>query len=207
MTIVLQAPETLTKRIRLRAPRRYLDGMKPFTRALSVAIVLVLLAACSHAKPAPPLSLEDGAGAPWTLAAQHGKIVLLYFGYTHCTDVCPLTLGTMARAVQQSGDAGKNAEIAFVTVDPVRDTPAVLAEYVKRYAAPMVGLTGTPAQLKQAYAGYHVWAEKMPAKHDMNYEMSHSSGVDVIAPDGSISSKLSWSDPTKAFVAAIKAAG
>ncbi len=181
--------------------------MKPLTRALSVAIALVLLAACSHAKPASPLALEDGSGTQWTLTAQHGKTVLLYFGYTHCIDVCPLTLGSMAKAINESGNAGKNAEIAFVTVDPARDTPAVLADYVKRYDAPMVGLTGTPAQLKQAYAGYHVWAEKMPAKHTMNYEMSHTSGVWVIAPNGSISKTLSWTDPTKAFVAAIKAAG
>lgn len=180
--------------------------MKPLTRALSVALAAALLTACSHAKPAPSLTLTDDSGTPWTLAAQHGKTVLLYFGYTHCTDVCPLTLGSLARAIQQSGDAGKNAEIAFVTVDPDRDTPAVLAAYVKRYDAPMVGLTGTPVQLTQAYAGYHVWAEKMPAKHGMNYEMSHSSGVYVIAPDGSVSKALSWNDPTKAFVAAIKAA-
>lgn len=181
--------------------------MKLLARALCVTVALTLLSACSHAKPAPPLTLEDGSGAPWTLAAQHGKTVLLYFGYTHCTDVCPLTLGTLSRAIAKSGDAGKHAEIAFVTVDPDRDTPAVLAAYVKRYDAPMVGLTGTPVQLTQAYAGYHVWAEKMPAKHGTNYEVSHSSSVYVIGPNGSISKALSWNDPTNAFVAAVKAAG
>lgn len=173
---------------------------------LAVAIALTLLTACSHAKPAPPLTLEDSSGTPWTLADQHGKTVLLYFGFTHCVDVCPLTLGTLAKAINASGDAGKNTVIAFVTVDPMRDTPAVLAHYVKRYDAPMVGLTGSAAQLKAAYAGYHVWAEKMPAKHGMGYDMSHSSGVEVIGPNGSIVNTLTWNDPTEAFVAAIKAA-
>lgn len=120
-----------------------------------------LLAACAHPGiTAPDFTLTSDATTPWTLSAQHGKIVALFFGFTHCTDTCPDTLAKLAASLRADGANARQAEIAFVTVDPQRDTPAVMHAYIRRFpGAPIVGLTGTPAQIAAVKNRYHVWSQ------------------------------------------------
>ena len=131
---------------------------------------------------APDFTLTDQHGASWTLSSQRGKAVALYFGFTHCPDTCPLTLGKLAKAIGNDS----NAEIVFVTVDPERDTPQVMNAYLKRFSpAQIVGLTGTPKQIADVERAYHVWAQKIPGKRGKyDYDEAHISVVQFIDPNG-----------------------
>jgi len=155
----------------------------------SLALVLAgaLLGGCAQAAvqhftgtalppaPAPNFTLTSDTGAPWTLGSQHGKVVALFFGFTHCTDTCPDTLAKLA-AVLRYDHAGANAEIAFVTVDPQRDTPAVMHKYIRRWSgARIVGLTGTPEQIAAVEHSYNIYAKPVPDPHGgTDYDEEHS---------------------------------
>ncbi|MGH7211383.1 MAG: SCO family protein, partial [Acetobacteraceae bacterium] len=93
--------------------------------------------------------LVDQTGTPVTEASYHGRWMLLYFGYTFCPDVCPTELQTIATALGKLGPAATAVVPIFVSVDPARDTPAVLAKYVKLFSKRLVGLTGTPAEIAE----------------------------------------------------------
>lgn len=136
--------------------------------------------------PAPDFTLTDAQGAPWTLAQQHGKTVVLDFGYTHCDDTCPATIAKIAQALRDAHVDPKAATIAFVTLDPARDTPPVLAAYERRFdGAPMVGLTGTAAQIRAVTHAYHIWSQRIPGMHGgMGYDIAHSTFFYIIDGNG-----------------------
>lgn len=131
-----------------------------------------------------PFQLIDQNGKPFTDADLKGKWHLVFFGYTHCPDICPTTLNDLSLAYdklnkQQKGDLA----VVFISVDPERDTPAVLKSYAESFDAPIIGLTGTAAEVKQVAADYHVYY----AKHyraDGGYDMDHSAVVYVMNPAG-----------------------
>jgi protein SCO1/2 len=104
--------------------------------------------------PAADFALVDPDGRPTTLASFRGSPVLLFFGYTHCPDVCPLTLQKLTRAVERAGRGARDTRIVLVTLDPERDTPAVLEAYASRWGKGIVALTGDTASLAQARRGY-----------------------------------------------------
>jgi protein SCO1 len=174
-------------------------------RLWAALVLAALVAACSHGQAAPNFALTDQAGSTWSLSAQRGKTIALFFGYTHCPDVCPTTLATLSKAVSSLGPSANNAEIVFVTVDPQRDTPAVLSRWISLFGSShIVGLTGSLAQLKPVYAAYHIWAQRLPASKGRSYEMAHSSVVYMIGPDGSIRGIRDWQDSEKTFVRAFQ---
>lgn len=146
-------------------------------------LLIALLAACGSSPHAPDFTLTSDRGAPWTLSAQRGQIVALFFGYTHCTDTCPATLAKLTKAMAASHAPG---EIAFVTIDPARDTPAVMHAYLRRFSgAPIVGLTGTPAQIDAVEHEYHMFAQREPAGRDRSgYEETHSAFTFLIDRSG-----------------------
>ena len=111
------------------------------------------------AKAAPDFSLVDHDGRRVSLASFRGEPVLLFFGFTHCPDVCPTTLGRLGRIVDRLGDDGKDVRIVLVTVDPERDTPEALKAYVSRFHPRAVGLTGAAAELERARQGYGAYVE------------------------------------------------
>jgi len=157
-------------------------------RLASAAMVAVLAACAQHGPSAPGFTLIDDAGAPWTLSAQRGNPVVLTFGFTHCADTCPETLAKLARLRNGLGVGGRNVRIAMVTVDPRRDTPAVLHRFVGRFDGPIVGLTGTPSSVAGVESAYHVWAQRVPGRvrGGDSYDVVHSAVIYFIDPRGTI---------------------
>lgn len=158
---------------------------------LSLACIL-LLAGCQQGNDLPfkltsirghmpdlQFQLTDDSGKTVTAADYRGKVVLLYFGYTHCPDVCPLTLAHLHVAMQQLGRQADDVRILFVSVDPVRDTPAALHAYVNAFDKRVVGLTGSPAAIEALSKRYRAAFTREPSGTDGNYEVSHSSAIYV----------------------------
>jgi protein SCO1/2 len=122
-------------------------------------------------------SLTDHTGTPRTLADYRGKVVVMFFGFTHCPDVCPTTLAEMARAMKQLGPDADRVQVLMVTVDPERDTPVVLEPYVTAFDPRFVGLTGDVEAVKRTTQEFKVIAQKNPGPDPRNYTMDHSAGT------------------------------
>ena len=165
--------------------------MKPSRLARLLLLGVVLLLAACHREDALPwrltnvsghmpdlkFQLTDDAGKPATADDYRGKVVLLYFGYTHCPDVCPLTLAHLHAVLQRVGPSADGARILFVSVDPARDTPAIMHAYVNAFDQRAVGLTGTPRAIEALSKRYRSAFTREPDKGDGQYEVSHSSAI------------------------------
>ncbi|RDI97945.1 SCO family protein [Dyella solisilvae] len=128
--------------------------------------------------------LVDDHGKPVTGQDYRGKVVLLYFGYTHCPDVCPLTLAQLHVALKQLGPLADDVRILFVSVDPARDTPDVMHAYVSAFDPRAVGLSGAPRDLEALSKRYRSAYTREPDQADGQYEVSHSSAIYVFDRDG-----------------------
>ena len=122
-----------------------------------------------------PFALIDQDGKPRSDADFRGKPMLVYFGYTFCPDVCPTELMQMANAAELLGADAAKIQLVFITVDPERDTPAVLKDYVAQFSPHMVGLTGSAEAIAQAAKAYRVYYAKAKPDSDGLYMMDHSS--------------------------------
>jgi protein SCO1 len=133
------------------------------------------------AKPEPTLQLTDQDGQPFDLTSLKGTPVFVYFGFTHCTDICPTTLADLRTAIAQSALAAK---VVFVTVDPARDTAPVMKSYLDAYKAGFIGLTGTAEQIATAAAAWGVQYSKGPVDSNGDYDMSHTTDVYLVDASG-----------------------
>ncbi len=131
-----------------------------------------------------PFRLVDENGETVTDQDFRGKWLLVYFGYTYCPDVCPTSLARNGGAVDLLGDKGERIVPMLITVDPERDTPPKLKDYVHAFHPRMVGLTGTPEQIAQVAREYRVFYMKPPQANDRDYLIDHSSLSYLIGPDG-----------------------
>jgi protein SCO1/2 len=132
-------------------------------------------------------------GAPFTLIDQDGhkrrsadfagRYMLIYFGYAHCPDVCPTTLALMADALAKAGPEASRIVPIFITIDPERDTPAVLKPYVRSFGPRFVGLTGDLKTIIKTAADYRVYVRKHPLENG-DYGLDHSSVIYLMGPDG-----------------------
>ncbi|MBV9055553.1 MAG: SCO family protein [Candidatus Eremiobacteraeota bacterium] len=160
----------------------------------TILLAAALLTSCGASAPAAPnfTLLDDGARS-WMLAAQH-KAVLLTFGFTHCADTCPATLALLSRLSHALGRRESGVEIAFVTVDPARDTPRALHAFVARFApltqSRIVGLTGSRAQIAAVESAYHVWSAPTHRRVEPShaYDVAHSAQIFFITREGRLSS-------------------
>ncbi|MEG6509015.1 SCO family protein [Methyloligella sp. 2.7D] len=128
----------------------------------------------------PPLQFtmtEASDGKTVTAQDFAGTVDLIYFGYTHCPDVCPMTLANLGRVLDGLGDEAKHARVLFVTVDPERDTLSLLKQYTASFGPEVVGLRGTPDQIAALAKRYRVAYSVTPAKGDQPAEVSHSSAI------------------------------
>jgi protein SCO1/2 len=132
------------------------------------------------------LALDGHDGKPRTLADFRGKAVLVFFGYTHCPDVCPTTLADAAQALKALGKDADRVQVLFVTVDPERDTPAVLSKYVPAFDPRFLGLHGDAAAIQKAAKEFKIFYEKRAGKNPGEYTMDHSGQSYVFDPQGRI---------------------
>lgn len=151
-----------------------------------------------------PFRLQDGNGKVVTDADFRGRWMLVYFGYTRCPDACPTALQDMANALDGLTPA-ERAKVAalFITVDPERDTPAVVQDYVRAFNAPITGLSGTPEQVAAAAKAYRVYYAKHP-RADGDYEMDHSSIIYVMDPRGEFVANFTQETPPDAIAAKLR---
>jgi protein SCO1/2 len=138
-------------------------------------------------KAASDFTLTDQNGKPFTLSSTRGKVVLLYFGYTSCPDVCPLTLSDMAAARKDLGPDADQVQVIFVTVDPERDSQQVLQKYVPAFDPTFIGVRGTPAEIKTVADAYGVKYKKTPLENSaLGYAVDHSAFIYVIDRRGQL---------------------
>ena len=131
-----------------------------------------------------PFEMINQSGETVTEADFRGRHTLIFFGFTYCPDVCPLTLEIIGAAMDELGPLSEQVQPVFVTVDPERDTPAVLADYLSYFGDNIVGLTGTPAQVADMLSTYRVYAAKTGDVESEDYLMDHSTIVYLMGPDG-----------------------
>ena len=166
------------------------------TWRFSCFLLALLLAACSPEAPkfrstditgadfGRELALTGHDGKPRTLADFRGKVVVLFFGYTHCPDICPTTLVEMAGVMKKLGADAGHVQVLFVTVDPERDTPEVLAKYVPAFDAGFLGMSGDSAATQRAAKEFKIFYEKRPGNAPGAYTVDHSGQSYVIDPQG-----------------------
>lgn len=129
-------------------------------------------------------SLQDADGKTRTLADFKGKVVVLFFGYAQCPDVCPTTMTEMAQVKQQLGADADKLQVVFITVDPARDTPEVMKAYMGAFDPKFVALIPTPEQLPEVAKDFKVYYKKVEGKTPTSYSMDHSAASYVYDPQG-----------------------
>jgi protein SCO1/2 len=146
---------------------------------------------------APDFTLSDGEGVPFQLSAQRGHLVLIFFGYTSCPDVCPTTMDDFKQIRQRLGQDASRVEFVFITVDPTRDTPQVASQYAARFDPTFVGLSGTEQQLDPVWKAYGVYRKLDKANpNDTSYAVEHSTQVYLVDGSGNLRLTYSYGTPT-----------
>ena len=155
--------------------------------AIGLALMMWLLdgprGALAPAAIGGPFQLVDQTGATVTADELRGKPTLLFFGYTHCPDICPTTLFDMSEVLKAMGKEADQVNAYFVSVDPERDTPAVMKDYLSSFDPHLKALTGDPAAVAKMLTEYRVYAKKIPGK-DGDYTMDHSAMVYLMDRQG-----------------------
>jgi protein SCO1/2 len=148
----------------------------------------------------------QSASGPVSLSDFRGKVVLLYFGYTYCPDVCPTSLAATAEGMKQlSPDEAANVAMIFVSVDPKRDTPARLKEYAEFFHPAMVGVTGTPDNIAEIAKRYGVfYAEQKLEMSGGGYVVDHSADTFIVGKDGQLVGKMVHATPPDQVVVALR---
>jgi protein SCO1/2 len=131
-----------------------------------------------------PFALIDHEGRRRTDADFRGKLMVIYFGYITCPDICPADLTSIALALDQLGDAADAVQPVFITLDPERDTPAHLAEYVKAFHPRLLGLTGTPDEIRKIATAYKAYYVKAGNAGGADYAVDHTAFIYLVGRDG-----------------------
>ena len=154
---------------------------------------------------APEFSLIADNGERVGLDAYDGQVVLVYFGYTFCPDICPATLAELADTVSLLGSDAGDVQVAMISVDPARDTPEVLGNYVDHFDESFVGLTGSEAEILAVAESYNVYFAKSEETTATGYLVDHWSGVMLIDRDGLLVEMFSYGTSSEDMAADIKA--
>ncbi len=134
--------------------------------------------------PAADFTLTDQNGQAFTLSDQRGKLDLIFFGYTNCPDVCPITLTTYARVRARLGDQADNVRFIFITVDPERDTTGQIKTHLAHFDPQIIGLTGTRLELEPVWKEYGVFQSQRESADLAHYDVDHSSRIYVVDAQG-----------------------
>ena len=192
--------------------------MRAFRTALWVLVaiavaVFAFLAFQPSGRPQAELITADRFGGPFTLVGSDGKPFssarlagrphAIFFGFTHCPDVCPTTLARLVKLRQQLGSGERPFEIVFVTVDPERDGPAEVGKYAELFNSPVIGLTGSPAQISQVKKQFGIFSQKVPGEAG-DYSVDHSAAVLLFDRAGKFVATIVREEPDSAALAKLK---
>ncbi|PYE89340.1 SCO family protein [Phyllobacterium leguminum] len=150
-----------------------------------------------------PFSLVDQDGKPITEKALVGHPSVLFFGFTHCPDVCPTTLYELSGLLKKLGDEGKDLRAFFITVDPERDTPDIMKAYTGNFTDRITGITGDPAEIAKLIKGWKVYARKVPLE-DGGYTMDHTASVFLLDRDGRFKGTIAYRENSDAALEKLK---
>jgi protein SCO1/2 len=153
--------------------------------------------------PAPQIALSATDGKPFSMARFRGKVVLLAFGFSNCGEVCPITLATLAAARKKLGADAAQVQVAYVTVDPGRDTAAQMKKFLGNFDPTFVGGVGTRPQLEVVYQSYGIAISKVE-NPDGSYTLGHSSSIYMIDRAGGLRAVMPYGHPADDFVHDLK---
>ncbi|CAG0954496.1 SCO1 protein [Methylophilaceae bacterium] len=174
--------------------------MRKLIYSLQIILIACFLSACSQpadesaifgtditgADFATGFNLTDHTGQPRQLSDFNGKVVALFFGFTHCPDICPTTMADLAAAMKIMGNRSEEVQVLFVTIDPERDTPEVLAKFVPHFDPRFIGLTGTPEEIDATAKTFKIFYARQEDAGKGGYSMDHSAGIYVFDKTGKI---------------------
>jgi protein SCO1/2 len=188
--------------------RRWFGSLFP-----GVALALLVSVGGCHRRPPAPAD-RPGFGGDFTLTNQHGqpfqltqlrgKVVLLFFGYTFCPDMCPMTMAHITEVMTRLGDDRREVAPVFVSLDPQRDTPASIQAYVTHFSPDLTGLTGSPADIARVAAQYHVSYTTI-GNDSKDYLINHTTAIFLIDRQGALRNYVAYNEPTDRLVAAVRA--
>ena len=161
-------------------------------------VIAIIAGGCGQPDTRPQFELTDVTGAnlgrelnlldhnrrPRTLADFRGKVVVIFFGFAQCPDVCPTTLSELAAVARELGKDADRMQVLFVTVDPERDTPEVLRQYVPSFDPRFLGLYGDAEATARAAKAFKIFYQKQPLKHSTTYSVDHSAGAYILDREG-----------------------
>lgn len=188
------------------------------TKCFLIGLLMFALAACKPADQqnqfaatditgadfAQRLNLTDHTGKPRSLTDFKGKVVAIFFGYTHCPDVCPTTMADMKQTMKLLGTQADDLQVLFVTLDPERDTQEVLAQYVPSFDQRFIGLFGTQEQTAKATADFKIFASRVENSGKSGYTIDHSAGVYIYDKAGKIRLYVAYGEKPQVIAADIK---
>lgn len=185
-----------------------------YRQLIGLGLLLALLAACGTyeykgseypGNSAPDFTLQSATGETVRLSEQAGNVVLLFFGYTHCPDVCPTTLGVARQVLNGLGNEAARVKFFFVTVDPERDSPANLASYTAHFHPDITALTGEPTALAAVYDAYGIFIEKeMQPDAVSEYSVTHTARVFLIDPQGKLRLSYVFGTPAEDILSDVR---
>ncbi|GAB2887461.1 SCO family protein [Paralcaligenes sp. KSB-10] len=150
------------------------------------------------------MAMVDSSGQVRTLADYKGKVVVVFFGFTHCPDVCPTAMAELAQTMQLLKDDAKKVQVVMISVDPERDTGALMGAYVKAFYPTFVGLTGSDEQLHKTAQSFKAYYAKAPGKTPGEYDMNHSSSFYILDQKGEARVLLNGNAPAKVIAGDIR---
>ena len=177
--------------------------------AVGVAVLIFVLnrsvsfRGTSYGEPYPQaadFTLTQSSGETFRLSEQKGKIVLLFFGYTACPDVCPTTLAELRLVMEELGDKTEQVQVVFVSVDPERDTPEKIQEYVEHFNEDFIGLSGNPDELQIIWDNYGVFRERVESESAFGYIINHTARTYLIDQNGNLRLSYGFQTPVEDMV-------
>lgn len=189
-------------------PRRQLGSLG----LIALSALLIGVAACHRAPPARTdrpdfggdFSLTNQHGQPFQLTQLRGKVVLLFFGYTFCPDMCPMTMAHVLDVLKHLGPARADVVPVFISLDPQRDTPPVVKTFVTHFGPDVIGLTGSPPDIARVARQYHV-AFNVVDPDSKDYLINHTTAIFLIDRQGVLRNYVAYNEPTDRLAAAVQA--
>jgi protein SCO1 len=186
-----------------------LVGLMVFLLIGAVAVEVILFSkpdsfrGTTYAEPypvAPEIKLTRAAGTSFKLSQMRGKVVALFFGYTSCPDVCPTTMAELKQALEKLGNQSDQVQVLFVTVDPQRDTPERIQEYVNHFNPKFIGLSGQEPELAKVWNDYGVFRQVVEGTSAAGYLVEHTARVTLIDQQGNLRVSFPFDTPVEDVV-------